>query len=192
MIKKNVLKLGIITFFLVFCGEILKASHEQINMPEEDRIVHEIIDSTIESIRKKYNLHPCGIGLEGKFEYLEISFETSELLEKDKARMILIDCTNEFLEKINTHKIEKFLKPYPFVYKNVGIVLYILDENRKEPLHPKISLASTYKGKILYRTVNPENTFRFKETYEESYEEALALLKKNKDSAKVAENKNHE
>ncbi len=177
MIKKNQFILFLFVF-LISSIEKHSAFSNEIQMPQEDQKVHEIIDSTIQSIKNNYNLLPCGMGIEGKFNYLEISFETNKLLEKDDARQILTECVEEFLKKINTNEIRNYLKPYPFTHENVGIIIYINDENRSEPLHPKIALASASKGRIIYRTIDPKNTFSFKEKYEETYEQALDLVKK--------------
>ncbi|NGX26736.1 MAG: hypothetical protein K940chlam6_00661 [Chlamydiae bacterium] len=183
--------LSFFAFFIFFTKS--EAISMQIEIPEPDATVHEIMDDTIATLTKKYNLHPCGIGMNGKFEYLEISFQIRKNLNRDEIRAILMDCGKEFLENINSCKmIRPFLKDYPFSSKNIGIVLFIRNETNNDIFHPEICCASIRRSVVSFHTKSEENQFRYKETYEESYEEALALLEKTKDPAEIAKTKNPE
>ena len=166
-------------FFLLWANFCI--SNEMNNqLPEPDRIAHNIIDETIDILTKKHPIKPCGIGMNGKFEYLEISFQVSEILNKQKARAMLFDCKEIFLEKINNNeKIQPYLKSHPFTFENVGIVFYIGDEKNNDVFHPEISVARWSSNGVSFKTTDKENIYRFKEVYQETHEEALALVKKN-------------
>ena len=152
------------------CLTNLCSSYEKNSqMPEPDRLIHEIIDDTINSITKKHNLKPCGIGMNGKFEYVEISFQTTEILNKQNARILLIDCVEEFLKHINSNeKIKPFLKSQPFTGENVGIVFYISDEKNNDIFHPEITVARWSSNGVSFKTVDKENIYQFKEVYQET------------------------
>ncbi|NGX48322.1 MAG: hypothetical protein K1000chlam3_01713 [Chlamydiae bacterium] len=180
-------------FLLTILLFVQFGTFSNILIPEPDATVHDVMDKTIDILAKKYNLNPCGIGMNGKFEYLEISFQIRKNLNRDEIRTMLMDCGEEFLKNVNScEKIKPYLKPNPFTIKNTGIVLFIRDENNNDVIHPEICDAALDNGEISYHTQSKENRFRYKETYEESYEEASALLEKNKDSSEIAETKNPE
>ncbi|NGX36948.1 MAG: hypothetical protein K1000chlam2_00094 [Chlamydiae bacterium] len=165
-----------LVLFPLFFSQVI-GSAMQSEIPEPDLTVHQIMDDTIEILQKKYNIHPCGIGMNGKFEYLEISFEVRRPLEKDEAREMLFDCADEFLKKINSNeKIRPYLKNYPFDLKNVGIVFFIKNIDRRDLFDPNISVSLTHHSGVVYFTNDPENTFRYKKTYKETHEEALKLV----------------
>lgn len=150
------------------------------NIPEPDIFIHEVMDETISDLSKKYTLIPCGIGMNGKFEYLEISFQIKKKLTQDELRLILLDCTETFLKKINScEKIKPFLKNFPFTHKNTGIVLYLRDTDNSDIHHPYICCAYTHGNEIFYHTKSKEDRFNYKKTSEESYDEACFLADKN-------------
>jgi hypothetical protein len=41
---------------------------------------------------------------------------------------------------------------------------------------PQISVANISQGRLNYSTIDPEDSFKYKNEYEESYEEALKAL----------------
>lgn len=150
-------------------------------IPEPDAIVHQIMDDTIATIKRRYNASPCGIGMNGKFEYLEISFEINEKLSRDKIRNILLDSGEEFLKNINdSEKVRPYLKDYPFTHKNIGIALFISDKDNRDLFDPDICCASFERGIFEYHTTAKENTFQYKDTFEETFEEALTKIAESK------------
>lgn len=178
---KNLL---VFLFFLcstcLFSKPLIDGYSNKNEIPETSKTAMEIMDQTIQSLSLKYNIHACGFGMDEDkgFTYLEITFEVFRPLERDKARIMLIDCLDVFLKNINTNeKIKPHLKTHPFTFKNVGIVFYIADANNRDLVHPDICVAAARSSGIYYRTNDPE-TGRYKEKYEETHEEALALIKK--------------
>lgn len=150
-------------------------------IPAPDQVALSIIDKTGNTLEKRYKMIPCGIGMREKFEFLEISFHIRRSILKEELRYMLIDSADEFLKNINSsEKIKPFLKNYPFAYKNVGIIFYIYDNAGYDLCHPNITIAEIVSGKLTFRTNDPENTNRYKETTKESIEEALQLINMQK------------
>lgn len=156
-------------------------ANSKIKIPEPDLSAHKIIDETIDEILKKYDLNPCGIGMNGKFEYLEISFQTRKILTRDEARVMLHDCVEIFLKKINSNeKIKPYLKKYPFDYENVGITLYIQDKKNGYIFHPDISVAKWNSRGLSFKTHDQNDIYGYREITEETHQEALDLIEKSK------------
>ena len=149
------------------------------SIPETDMKALKILEQTSEILKNKFGLQPCGYGMKGKFEYLEISFDIYRPLSKEEAREIVIDSTYIFLEQINTtEELKKHLKEYPFTFKNAGIVIYIQGNKKEELFHPNICTAACTASGLRFYTNDPDDPFKYKETTEETHEEALALVKK--------------
>ena len=187
-IKTKVSRLLVSLFFLLFFVDLSAGNILDDQIPEPDRIAFEIINETVDILTKKYPLELCGTGMNGKFEYLEISFEVSKILDRQKAREMLIDCVEIFLEKINTNeKIQPYLIAKPFTFENAGIVFFIRDEKNNRVFHPAITVAACSSHGISFRTKEKENIFQYKEVYEETHEEALAHLKQSRKTSQSAE-----
>ena len=73
-------------------------------------------------------------------------------------------------------EIQKFLKERPFTIKNIQIIIYNYDKEGREVYDPGIATAQISEGVLTYRTVDSTDTFKFKQQFEESYEEALKAL----------------
>ncbi|NGX48167.1 MAG: hypothetical protein K1000chlam3_01557 [Chlamydiae bacterium] len=176
---KHLLLITISLFLLSFVPTPFYNKSEVKNIPEPDLIAFKVIDQTSELLKEKYGLHPFGHGMKDKFEYLEIIFNIARPLSKEEAREILIDSTYIFLEKINTNKeLKKYLKEYPFTFKNAGITLHIYGHEKEELFHPNICTAACTASGLRFYTNDPDDSFKFKETTEETHEEALDLVKK--------------
>ena len=153
-------------------------------IPEPDQIALNQIKETSEKLKKTYNINPIGYGMDGKFEYLEISFEAFRNLPKKQARELLINCVEEFMNDINSNeKLRPHLKEYPFTLKNVGIVFYISDSTGKDFYDPNLCVAGCTKNGLRFKTNDPNQKYKYKETTEETHEEALDLVKKQKQLA---------
>ena len=189
--KKRFLITSLIIFlvsaFLITVSVSVNSSLPSSEIPEPDLTAHQIMDETINTLSKKYNINPCGIGMNGKFEYLEISFQVRHSFDKDELRDMLFDCADEFLKNINSNeKIRPHLKNYPFEYKNAGIVFFISDERGSDLFHPNICVAKTTSYGVAFLTDDPDIKYKYKERFQETHEEAIKLVneyraKKNSD-----------
>jgi len=178
-IKKIIPLLIILLSGSLIVHPFLNGSSHREQIPEPDKTALNIIDQTINILSPKYDMHPIGFGMNGKFEHLSIEFQIFRPLKKDEARAMLFDCIEIFLNNINSNEtIRPHLKDYPFTYKNVGIVFYIADKNHEDLFHPNISVAACTSFGISFDTKDPENIHRYKGRYKETHEEALELVKK--------------
>lgn len=162
---------------LIFAGFIMKDTQMEYHISQGELLVNEILAKTAKIIKDKYNLKPCGAGASmpgGPIRELTLCFDTKYPHTKEKLRELLIKTAQELLEQVNESKeIQKFIKDPPFTIKNVQIIIYNHDKNGRSLQDPEISNAQILQGILNYSTIDPEDSFKYKNEYEESYEEAL-------------------
>lgn len=144
-----------------------------------DKITAEVKDK----LRKRYNMSVVGItgGMIDCVNVLGLSFQIRGPLVKDVLRRMLIDCVEEFLTPINAdEKLRPFLKNYPFTAKEIVISIFVDDKNGLELYDPEISVASAINGKLIFRTVDIDNPWGYKQCMEESYENARKKVQEEK------------
>ncbi|WP_213158335.1 hypothetical protein [Parachlamydia sp. AcF125] len=144
---------------------------------EAEKFVSCILAKTAEIIQKKYNLKSCGQGATmpgGHIQEVRLCFDTKYPFTKEELRKILIESASTLLKGINENKeIQKFIKVKPFSVKNVEITIYNHDQKGRGLHDPQISIARISQGDLIYRTMDPHDSFKSKSQFEESYEEAL-------------------
>lgn len=175
----------IITFFLtiillIFTGCIMEEKQDRVYMSKGEKLVNSILAKTARIIKDKYNLNPCGTGASmpgGPIQKLALCFDTKYPYTKEQLRELLIKTANELLKQVNENmEIQEFLKERPFTIKNIQIIIYNHDRNGRTLKDPEISNAQILQGILNYSTIDPEDSFKYKNEYEESYEEALKAL----------------
>ncbi|MBS4168086.1 hypothetical protein [Parachlamydia sp. AcF125] len=107
-----------------------------------------------------------------------LSFNAYGPLSHEQLRKLLIECANELVREIDLEKkLEPFLIKKPYPIENVQIIIFNSDTNGMEVNDPFIAVAQISKGILTFRTIDPENKFKFKNEFKETYEEALEKLK---------------
>lgn len=172
--------IGLMAIFLLLTGfNILNKQHEY-QPSKGEQLVNSILANTAKIIKEKYSIKPCGIGVSmpgGPIQEVTLCFNTKSPYTKKQLRELLIKSANELLNEINKNdQIQQFLNERPFTIRNVQIIIYNHDESGIEVYDPCISGAQVAQGILTFRTVDKSNTFRFKQEFEESYEDALKAL----------------
>jgi hypothetical protein len=147
---------------------------------KNEQIVDQLLCHLSKKITQKYDLRTIGTNVampSGIIGLLGLEFKINKHLSKHEIRKILLDSGKEFLDTINADfRIRAFLKNYPFTYDNIDITLYISDPSGFEVLDPQIATAEIAYGKITYRTLDPNDPFRFKTQCIETIEEAKKFV----------------
>jgi hypothetical protein len=175
------MKITIVTLvtLLIFISFFFKNKPEY-HLSREEQLVNRILAKTAKIIKDKYNLNPCGEGAAmpgGSVQELTLCFTTKCPYTKEKLRELIIKIAQELLTQVNKNKeIKKFIKNPPFTIKNIQIIIYNHDRNGRSLRDPEISNAQILEGILNYSTIDPEDSFKYKNEYEESYEEALKAL----------------
>lgn len=172
--------LALILTLLIFAGSIMSGNSQEYTPSKGGPLVNSILAQTAKIIKDKYNIKPCGMGVAmpgGPIKEVTLCFDTKYPYTKEQLRELLIKSSAELLRQMNENKeIQEFLKERPFAINNVEIVIYNHDENGFGLKDPEISVANISQGKLNYSTINPEDSFKYKNEYEENYEEALKAL----------------
>lgn len=171
-----------IVSLLILASFVMPKKYEQQPLSRGEQLVNITLARAAQIIENKYNIQPSGEGAAmpgGPIKELFLSFDIKgHEYTKNKLRELLIKCTEVLLNQVNTsEEIKPFLAKVPFTIENVQIVIYNLDKDGRELYDPLISTAEISHGFLIYRTVDPSNSFRFKQEFKETYEEALELLK---------------
>ncbi len=171
---------AIILFF--FKGFIMANSQQEYYPSRGEQLVNITLANAAKIIKDKYNVKPCGSGAAmpgGPIKEVTLCFEIKGPYTKEQLRELLILSSQELLKQVNENsEIQKFLKEQPFTIKNVEIIIYNHTKEGRGLLDPEISVARISEAKIVYRTNDPQDSFKYKNEFRESYEEALNLLSK--------------
>lgn len=175
----------IITFFLVFnllifMSFIMRDKQQEYYPSKGEQLINSILAKAAKLIQEKYNIRPSGVGVAmpgGPIQEVTLCFDTKYPNTKEQLRELLIKISQELLDQINRNKeLQEFIKEPPFKIKNVQIIIYNHDKDGRSLRDPAISNAQILQGVLSYATIDPEDSFKYKNEYEESYEEALKAL----------------
>ena len=152
----------------------------QYQLSHGEQLVNVILNDTAKVIKNKYNLQPSGEGAAmpgGSIRKLNLSFDTKARYKKQELRELLIKCAEELLNQVNANKeIQQFLIKTPFTIENVQIIIYNHDKDGRGLKDPEISTAQILGGILDYATVDPNDSFRYKNEFKETYDEAIKTL----------------
>jgi hypothetical protein len=174
------ISLFLLITLLLFAGFIMKDKQQEYHPSKGEQLVNSLLAKTAKIIREKYNLKPCGTGTAmpgGPIQEVTLCFDTKLPYTKNQLRELLIKSAEELLNQVNEDKeIYQFLKDQPFTIRNVEIIIYNNEKNGLEVFDPAISVARISQGKLIYRTTDINDPLKYKNEYEEGYEEALKAL----------------
>lgn len=139
-----------------------------------------IIDKFSQDFTKKLEHHGlsyAGFGHSANrnaISHLSIIFRTNRSLNLSQAREFALEIISLYLNAINQDpKLGKILKPYPFSKQNIKINIDV--ENSDCEFDGQITMISFYKNTLRFRT-NRTNYFDKIDIFNESYEDAVALV----------------
>ena len=173
----------LVIILFIFTGFIMFNKHEEYPPSKGEQLVNSTLAKTAKIIKEKYNLKPCGMGAAmpgGPIQEVTLCFDTKSPYTKEQLRELLVKSAQELLNQVNENNdIQEFLKERPFTIKNVEILIYNNDRNGLEIFDPEISISRFSQGKLIYRTTDENDIFKYKNQFEETYEEALKAISKS-------------
>jgi hypothetical protein len=176
--KKSIVLALVLTLLIFTCFIVFR--NMQYYPSKGEQLVNKTLGKAAKIIKEKYNIRPCGAGVAmpgGPIQEVTLCFTTKYPYTKEQLRDLLIKSSAELLRQvIENEEIQEFLHERPFTIKNTEIVIYNHDEKGFRLKDPQISVANISQGELCYRTIDPEDSFKYKNKYKESYEEALKAL----------------
>ncbi len=174
--------LSLLLILLIFTAFIMSGKQEDYPLSRGEQLVNSILAKTAKLIKEKYNLRPCGTGAAmpgGPIQKLALCFDTKSPHTKEQLRELLIKSAHELLNAVTeNNEIQQYLKECPFTLNNIQIIIYNSDKTGREVYDPGISTTEISLGILTYQTVDAANTFKYKQEFKETYEEALKAISK--------------
>lgn len=161
---------------------MVNQNNQQEYYPSEgEQKINAILAKVAETIKNKYNLKPCGVGVAmpgGPIRTVTLCFDTNYPYSQEQLRESLIKTAQELFNQIVENKdIQKFLYERPFNIKKVQVIIYNHDKEGRTVYAPGISDGQISDGILNYSTVDKNDSYKYKDQFDESYDEALKLLK---------------
>ena len=150
-------------------------------IPEYEKISDKITARTAKKLSKKYQLDPVGSGgsMMHDVEMLALSFNCYRPLSIDESRELVINCVNEYLKSVNENEeIRPYLHNYPFTEQNIQVIIFFFGDKNFQKISPgKVNGVSAVKEQVRYYTDSIEDEYKLETLHQETYEEALRIVK---------------
>ena len=146
---------------------------------EHCQYANKVMHSYSKKVKKEKDLDAFGMGgeLMTNVKSFSLTYVSERKLNIDEARPLIVECIEDLLKDINDYKeIRPYLNDYPFTVKNLEFGIMFMKPNGDIIRDGHLADVTSLNGKILYR-IRPLNTNRFKKIYEETYEEALRIVR---------------
>ncbi len=173
-----------IIIILLFIGYQVVFNREDPYLSEAEKSVNSILGKTASIIKEKYKIKPCGAGAAmpgNAVKQLTLCFDTQEQYTKEQLRELLIKSAQILLHQITINEtIQKYLVTTPATIDNVDIIIYNTDKNGIVGVDPIIATAGILNGQLTYKTKDPDDIFKYKNRFNETYQEALKALEESK------------
>ena len=162
----------------------LTACHDSpTNHPDGQRaihvqIAHAITRKTAQKIESETGLRLIGTGggMMNHVRLMTMSFSCFGEISVDRARELLLYCASEYLSAINaSEEIRPYLIHYPFTLKDIEILIFIRQQDRREVPIGSLAVATLINDMLEYKAEQQEAS-SFKKIHKETYQEALQLL----------------
>ncbi len=166
-------------FIILLLGVTIILNAKAHYSSRDTELVNATLTKGAKIIQNKYGLESIGSGASmpgGPIRKLNLSFQVKGPLPKDALRKLLILSARELVTLVtDNQEMQQYLYEPPFTIKNVQLIIFNHDKRNYESCYPNVSVAQISKGEFTYRYTDPDNTFVYKLSEAETYEEALQL-----------------
>lgn len=154
------------------------------------RSMNQVVLKTQKEIEKTYDakISAVGSGAAHGVYSMTMNFSIQKNLSVDKARRLMVDCAQCFLENINSNTtLRPYLVEYPFPPSRISMSFWITDGTYDPIRTPGILKSiSLDDGIIRYNTVSKKGVVRVGDKavlmHEETFEEAKRIVENEKNS----------
>lgn len=150
-------------------------------IPEYEKISDRITAQTAQDLSKKYQLDPIGSGgsMMHDVKKLALSFNCYHALSVDDSRELIISCANKYINMVNdSAEIRPYLHNYPFTEQNIQVTIFVYVDSNFTKVEPgQVNTVSTVNGRVRFHTRSAEDQYRRETLHEESYAEAVRIVR---------------
>lgn len=174
MVKHVNLLIALALFF--FADVEVKADY---NPPPYSKIVEEIIKSVSKDIEKELKIIPIGDGgrMHEKFEAISLKFMAYKKPNLQEARELEMKASEKLLYAINSNEsLRPYLAEYPFSPDRAKVSISFQKKDNTHHSDGSVTFVFQVKNTVYYERLDPI-TDRLETIVEESYEEALKIVK---------------
>lgn len=155
-------------------------------LSEEDKMFYGFIEREGKTLGKKYNMRLSSVGGGGGIDriwLMSLSFDRDGApLTEEEARRLIISVVNDYIDAVNSDELLRaHLRDYPFSPKNIELTIYNSDKEGNWVYYPFIIIVNSREGKVGYFTKEESKKFGYKTKKHESWDEAVTILKKEKE-----------
>ena len=156
------------------------------SIDDRSAIKYEAIEKAASIVSKKFGINPSVVGGGcNPEEIFIIDFDRrGEFLNHQKARRLLHASFSLFLSELNNNQLlRSTLKEYPLIPKNIDFTIYNHTPTGHDVFDPYVCVMFITKVKVGYYTDDDSKLYTYKTTIYETYEESLAILKKEQEAS---------
>ena len=171
--------LSMFVLLILFFSCFLPFQRTRVGISPAEQAVNAVLRNSVKEIHHQLGLVACGSGAampDNRVRNLYLSFNTQEQKSRDELRSLLLRAADIMLEQMRASEtLQKYLVDTPLTLKNVQIAIFNIDERGYTAHDPHISVINSLEGILRYNTIDPQNTFVYKNTFSETYDEAVEL-----------------
>jgi hypothetical protein len=145
---------------------------------DQESLSNHVTSVVAKTLKKEKGLLPCGSGGGGKpIRTMALCFDYRDTMDVEIGRELLVASVKTYLDAINANpKLRPHLKNYPFTAENIEIIIYWHLGEAGKAGTGRLTNVSAMRGVLKYQVYNAEG--RLETVRKETYDEALALIKK--------------
>ena len=139
----------------------------------------DVMHSYSKKMKKEKDLDAFGMGgeLMTNVKSFSLTYVSERKVNIVEARFLIVECIEDLLKDINDYKeIRPYLNDYPFTAKNLEFGIMFMKSNGDFIQDNYLSDVSLSQGNVYYG-IQPPNVNILKDIYEETYEEALRIVR---------------
>ena len=175
----------LLSFLFLTSGKLEAVEESKLKgLSTDSQVMYRFIGVAGNKVGKQFNMNPCAFGAghnKAKEKTLVASFQRRGIpILEFEARRLLIACVNAFLVEANQSEELKLVMGKELTYENIEIVIFNYKADGWDVFDPFIVTTAHHMGAISYFTKEP-NKARYKTEKYETYEEAVAILAKEKE-----------
>jgi hypothetical protein len=165
---------------VVICLAFCTCVKSRYVLTDDEKIVNKLLVAVANDISHRLPLRACSdrARMLNEISLLGLGFNHYGDIDVALTRQLLMECIDVFLVAVNHNEaVQPYLANHPFEPKNIDIAIYMLKEDGSLSSRGELAYAHASEGKFVYAFCDNENDMIKSIRYEETYEEAVEVLK---------------